>query len=205
MIFKKDTKNEKKLNGDEAVVNNNSAGNELILEEGEEGDINANKKLRELRERLKNCEKEKSEYLSGWQRSKADFINSKKELATEKESFVSFAESSLIKDILPVLSSFSAAMADKKRWEEVPLNWRQGVEYIYSQLMKVLENRGLEIKESINEFFDPNLHEAVGEEEVADLEKDHRITKVLSPVFLQKGKVIQPAKVIVGYFPKNKE
>ncbi len=191
------------VDGNDGVISNDAPEEAFVLEEGEEADIKATEKLHELRDKLKACEKERLEYLSGWQRSKADFINAKKEVAIEKESFISFSEGALIKDLLPVLSSFSAAMADKKVWEEVPLNWRQGVEYIYSQLMQVLSTRGLEVKEPRDERFDPNLHEAVGEEIVDTEDKDHKILKTLSPVFLQKSKVIQPAKVIVGRFPKK--
>ncbi len=44
-----------------------------------------NDKLKKLREELKICHKEKADYLAGWQRAKADFINARKSLATRME------------------------------------------------------------------------------------------------------------------------
>jgi len=59
--------------------------NEVVEEEGL-GD-----KLKKLREELKLCHKEKSEYLAGWQRAKADFINARKDEEKARAEFAKFA------------------------------------------------------------------------------------------------------------------
>ena len=56
----------------EVVMNDD----EIKIED--EGEENFEQKLKKVKEELKKCQKEKDEYLAGWQRAKADFINAKK-------------------------------------------------------------------------------------------------------------------------------
>lgn len=61
------------------VVETDEDGNEKSPEE----------KIKKIREKLKICEKERQEYLDGWQRSKADFINTRKD---EEKARVDFSK-----------------------------------------------------------------------------------------------------------------
>ena len=52
---------------------------DIVFEsEGESGVVNFDKKIKKLKEDLHKCQEEKAQYLDGWQRSQADFINYKK-------------------------------------------------------------------------------------------------------------------------------
>jgi len=61
-----------------------SIDNDFQVEE----DVSVEEKLKKLREKLKKCQKEKEEYLDGWQRSKADFINTRKKEEEERKNFI---------------------------------------------------------------------------------------------------------------------
>src|SRR3989344_1423176 len=100
---------------------------EFIPEEEEE---NPSLAVKKLRERLKKCIEEKQEYLDGWQRTKADFVNARREEEKRLAELLKFAEVALIMDILPVLDSFDMAMSDKAAWESVSKEWRSGMEAI---------------------------------------------------------------------------
>ena len=63
---------------------------EFIEEEG------LKDKLKKMREDLKVCRKEKEEYLAGWQRAKADFINARKEEEKSREAFLKFSQSEVL-------------------------------------------------------------------------------------------------------------
>jgi len=168
---------------------------DLELEESEELRADA---LKKMRGKLKACEAEKQEYLTGWQRSKADFVNAKKQQETERASFATFAAASLIEDIIPVLQSFDSAMSNKEVWESAPANWRVGVEYIRNQLLETLENRGLSIIDPLDTIFDPLLHEAVENLPVDEEEKNGKVIRVLQRGYILGGKTLRPARVVVG-------
>lgn len=159
----------------------------------------------DLKEKLKVCLAERQEYLDGWQRAKADFINARKEEEKAREEFKKFANENLLLHTLSVMDSFEMAFANKEAWERAPQEWRIGVEYIYSQLKKILEGHGLLQLHSIGERFDPMVHESVELVETEDKEKDGVIVDVVSSGYSLHGKVVRAPRVKVGVVKKNQE
>lgn len=167
-------------------------------ESTEEGDaLSGASKIKKLQEKIRTLEKEKQEYLDGWQRARADYANLQKTTDDDKKRIRAIAMESLIEELIPVVDSFLMAMANKESWEKVDPAWRTGVEYIYQQLMNTLESHGLALFGEIGESFDPMKHEAVSEEETDDTTKDHTIAKVIQKGFLLEESMIRPARVVV--------
>jgi len=164
---------------------------------------NAAETIKKLREKLKSTEKERMEYLTGWQRAKADLINARKRDEEDRKEFIKFANERLIEGIVPVLESFELAMGNKETWEKADKNWRTGVEYIYSQLKKALEESGLTELRPLNQKFDHALHEAASYESVTDEKLDHVVLRVIQNGYYLNGKLMRPAKVVVGEFKKK--
>lgn len=157
--------------------------------------------IKKLREKLKKAEAEKIEYLTGWQRAKADAINARKREEEDRKEFMKFANERLIEDMVPVLESFDMAMSNKEAWEKADKNWRVGVEYIYSQLIKVLSDNGFsELVPSTGEKFDHAKHEAAAYEHVDSEEMDHKIISIVQKGYSLNGKMIKAPKVKVGEF-----
>ncbi|OGG47859.1 nucleotide exchange factor GrpE [Candidatus Kaiserbacteria bacterium RIFCSPHIGHO2_02_FULL_50_9] len=165
---------------------------EFIPEEEEE---NPSLAVKKLRERLKKCIEEKQEYLDGWQRTKADFVNARREEEKRLAELLKFAEVALIMDILPVLDSFDMAMSDKAAWESVSKEWRSGMESIAAQLEGVLKEHGVGLFSPLGESFSPVEHEAIDTIETSEEDKDHKVAEVFQRGYRLQGKVIRPAKV----------
>lgn len=153
--------------------------------------------LKKLREKLKVCEKEKKEYLDGWQRMRADFANARKEEETRRGEMIKFAAEGLVDDLLPVLDSFSMAFLNKEVWEKVDANWRKGVEYIYAQMYSVLESRGLTEIGKVGEQIDPRNHVTIEEIPATSQEQTDTVAEVVQKGYRLHSKVIRPAKVKV--------
>lgn len=159
---------------------------------------------KKLREKLRTCETERTEYLTGWQRAKADLINARKRDEEERREFVKFANERLIDGLLPVLESFELAMKNKEAWEKADKNWRIGVEYIRSQLLKTLADNGLnELEPAIGSPFDHSKHEAASYEPVADKKLDHAILEIAQKGYALNGRVLKPPKVKVGEYAQT--
>lgn len=161
---------------------------------------NVGEAIKKLREKLKKAETERMEYLTGWQRAKADMVNARKREEEERGEFAKYANEGLIGDLIPVLESFDMAMGNKEVWEKADKNWRVGVEYIYSQLIKVLKEHGVVEINPVNEKYDHNLHEAVSYEPVIEEKLDQQIIQVIQKGYLLNGKVLKAPKVKVGDF-----
>lgn len=153
-------------------------------------------KIQQLKAKIKALEAEKLEYLTGWQRAKADAVNLRREALESAEKARSNANASLIESLLSVLDSFSHATTGEA-WEKIDPTWQQGVLSIQSQLQKILSEYGLEEVPALGEIFNPALHEAVATEPT-DSQNDGKVLKVLQPGYLFKTKLLRPARVITG-------
>ena len=154
--------------------------------------------IKKLRERLKKAETDKQEYLTGWQRAKADLINARKRDEEDRKDFMKFANEQVIGDLIAVLDSFDMAMNNKEAWEKADKNWRTGVEYIFSQLKKTLSDYGLKELNPIDEAYDHAQHEAISHESVTDEKSDNKILQVIQRGYSLNGKIIKVPKVKVG-------
>ncbi|OGD67741.1 nucleotide exchange factor GrpE [Candidatus Campbellbacteria bacterium RIFCSPLOWO2_02_35_12] len=192
---KKNIDKEEKISYDDIAFENNEDAEDIIS-----ADI-----IKKLREKLKKCVEEKQEYLDGWQRTKADFINNKKKEEQSRALLLLFAKEDLILDLLTTIDNFDMAFADKKVWESVDENWRIGIERIYSQLLGILENHGLKQFNPLGEEFDPTRHDSL--ETIAVIEKDdaNKVVDVIGKGYVFNDKVIRAAKVKVGQYEKNKQ
>ncbi|KKR13712.1 MAG: Protein GrpE [Candidatus Woesebacteria bacterium GW2011_GWA1_39_21b] len=185
------------LTGDEIVVNSKQADNIEDIEFDDTDGV-CQDKLKKLRAELKSIQTERAEYLAGWQRAKADYLNLKREADKEKQDLAKFAREGLLHELLPLADSFDLAMNNRETWEQAPPNWRQGVEYIYSQLQVILRDNGLEPIDPLSEKFDPIKHHCLATIETDKVEDDDKVLEVLKKGYIMNGKVVRPAQVKVG-------
>jgi len=156
-------------------------------------------KIAKLKEKIKKLTAEKDEYMNGWQRERADFVNFKKRSEEEKKEYIKFANESLLEEMLTVLESFDMAFMNKEQWNSVPQNWRVGVEYIHSQLVKILDENGLkEFSPKVGDKFDVKLHVAEEVTPVDSEAEDGLIKEVKKKGYIMNGKIIIAPKVVVG-------
>ena len=176
---------------------------EIVYEEGVDEthpSSDLQKKMEKLKKDLKKCQEEKQEYLDGWQRSKADFVNFKQQTEKAKKDYGKFAIEDFVIEILPTLDSFDLAFKNKDLWEQIDKNWRTGIEFIYSQLKNTLEKRGITEINPLNEKFDHNKHHSVATVNVESEEDDDRIIEVIQKGYVLDGKIIRHPNVKVGKF-----
>ena len=185
-------------------VESESSDEDVVLHDAdevftdEEGEEKGEQAIARLRKRLKSCQKERQEYLDGWQRARADLLNARKQFEEEKKNFIAFAEQGLLVELIKVLDSFAMAFANKEAWGKIDPAWRKGVEYIHQQLLATLQSRGLTMFNPEGEVFNPELHESVAVVESDKAEDDNKIVSVLQPGFKLGGRVLRPAKVTVA-------
>ena len=114
--------------------------------------------------KLIECEKERDEYLELSRRLKADFINFKRNTEEQLKTIREVANKNLVVDILPVLDSLQLALRHTPENLKDD-NWVKGMLGIKGQLEGVLKSVGVEEINALKEKFDPELHEAIDQEE----------------------------------------
>jgi molecular chaperone GrpE len=192
-------KNEKSL--DDARDDSTDSEEEIVeFEFNDDGEEDLKKTLKKLRLDLKVAKKEKEEYLTGWQKERADFANYKKSEDDRKANYSESLREHILTRFLTVADSFNMAFANKEAWEKVDPNWRKGVEYIYSQMNSVFEEYGVKEIGKEGEPFDPNIHESIDTIETDDKNIDHTIAKVIQQGYKMGDRVMRPARVNVFEF-----
>lgn len=151
-------------------------------------------KLKKMRNELKEAKQEAKDNLDGWQRARADYVNLQKQIDSERSQIRKRAVESILSDLLAPMDNFSMAMANKEVWESVDEKWRVGIEYIYSQFQKVLEDNGV-TEVQAKDIFDPELHDPLEIVETDNEKEDGKIIQVMQKGYQLDGKVIRPAKV----------
>jgi len=164
--------------------------------------------VEELKKKLEECQKLKDEYLAGWQRERADFLNYKKEELERIGELIKYAGVGIILNILPILDNFE--IIDKKLPENLKNDEnpevQPSVDYgasikgflqIKRQLENFLRSQGVEEIKSLGEKFDPNFMEVIEEVETKEKEPGTVIEEIQKGYKLH-GKVLRPAKIKVA-------
>ena len=102
-------------------------------------------------------------------RQMAEFENFRKRTTKEKEQMFSMGEKNVIEKILPVVDNFERGLATIPE-EEKGTPVASGMEMIYKQLTKVLEDLCVKPIEAVGKEFDPNFHNAVMQVESEEYE-----------------------------------
>ena len=129
-----------------------------------------------------------------YMRLMAEFQNYKKRAAKEKTDTLQYANEKIVGDLLPVIDNFERALATETDDLE---GYAKGMQLIFEQFMKALENAGVEEIKAMDEEFDPNVHNAVMTENIEDKD-DGKITKVLQKGYKLRDKVVRPSMVAVN-------
>jgi molecular chaperone GrpE len=129
-----------------------------------------------------------------YMRLMAEFQNYKRRVSKEKSDIHAYANEKIIGELLPVLDNFERALDAEGGDIEA---YAKGMQLIFEQLKKALENAGLAEIKAVDEEFNPNVHNAVMTESVDDKE-DGVITKVFQKGYTLKDKVIRPSMVVVN-------
>ena len=152
-------------------------------------------------EELKNRAAKADENWERLLRTTADFDNFKKRAAREKTEAVQYANAGLLQKILPVLDNFEMALVAVHTVKDEKLTSLQsGVLMIQQQLKNVLVESGLEEIDALGKPFDPNLHEAISEQESAEV-PDGNVLQQLRKGYKLKDRLLRPATVIVAKAP----
>lgn len=144
---------------------------------------------------LEECKNKAEEYLNGWKRERADFLNYKKEEMERIEQIVKYANEETILKIIPILDNIYLAEAHVP--EELKSNqWIEGFHQIKKQLCEFMQKEGIEEIKTIGQKFDPASMEAVSE--VESDESTDIVVEEVQKGYTMQGKLIRPAKVKIS-------
>ena len=131
-------------------------------------------------------------------RQMAEFDNFRKRTEKEKSEMFGNGEKTVIEAILPVIDNFERALdmaAEDEEKKDDP--FIEGMDKVYKQLMDALEKLGVKPIAALGEDFDPNLHNAVMQEDTEEYESG-KVCKELQKGYTLTDSVIRHSMVSVA-------
>jgi molecular chaperone GrpE len=136
-------------------------------------------------------------------RTTADFDNFKKRAARERTEAIQSANVSLIQKLLPVMDNFEMALAAAQNAKEgTSASLQTGITMVQSQLRSILAETGLEEIDALGKTFDPAQHEAVSQQETAEV-PEGQVVQQIRKGYKIKERLLRPASVVVAKKPAN--
>jgi len=169
----------------ECAPDPHSLGLELPDDEG--------KAIEMLIRELATARDEATSYLDDLKRVAADFDNYRKRTTRDSSAMLDRATERVVQGLLPVLDSFDAALSAEPK-TETEQQLYSGMINTREQLLNALKAEGLEVIPTIDERFDPEIHEPVG---APGGSGDLVVTDELRRGYRLRGKVIRAALVVV--------
>ncbi|MBU0750152.1 nucleotide exchange factor GrpE [Patescibacteria group bacterium] len=178
------------MTDDEITIDADGTEEGASEEEIEAQESRVDSKLAKVKKELEQCKKEKQEYLDGWQRSKADYVNVLKRAEEERVAAMEKGKTKAAQAFITVIDTLIRA----EQSGDVPDSFKS----IAKQLHDAAKNIGLTQFGEVGDMFDPSLHEALGQDVVESSELDDSVTVVLEAGWKSGDTVLRPAKVRVG-------
>jgi molecular chaperone GrpE len=149
-----------------------------------------------LKEELAQVQAKADENLDGWQRSAADFANYKRRVTREQAQNQQRATANAIIKYLEIFDDLDRAIKNRPQTGEVS-SWTEGIELVYRKFQAFLEAEGVEMIDSEGQEFDPNLHEAISQEDNPDFDSG-QIIGVVQQGYRMGDRILRPARVRVA-------
>ena len=132
-------------------------------------------------------------------RSQADFDNFRKRAARDKDDAVKYANASFLERLIPILDNFELGLiAARSNAADSPI--LAGMDMVSRQLTDFLTGTGVEPVAADGQRFDPNLHEAVAQEESAGVAEGF-VIRQLRRGYKLRDRLLRPATVVVSKGP----
>lgn len=152
-------------NNEEQVVTEENVTTEEVKNETVDKEATSEPPVKEAKKTKKKAKHDKrddeiAELKDRITRNLAEFDNFRKRTEKEKSQMFDMGAKSMIEKLLPVIDNFERGMAvlDEESMKEP---FAAGIVMVYKQLLKVLEDAGVEVIEAVGNEFNPDFHNAV--------------------------------------------
>jgi molecular chaperone GrpE len=148
----------------------------------------------DLQKRIQELEAQSKEKEAKYLYLYADFENYKKRAIKERSDLIKYGWEPTARELLQVVDNLERALAHVP--PQTDKNLLEGLNMVLNQFKSTLQKQGVTVIESLEKVFDPNLHEAVGQE--PSTLPSGTITQEHMRGYTLHGRLLRPARVIIS-------
>lgn len=153
---------------------------------------------------------EQPDYYEKYVRLSADFENFRKRTEREKAAFLAYGKKDFVEKLLP---AYEVLLREQKKIQKQEgdeacaaqtKSLRDGLNIVLGELTKAFKSEGVEKMDVVGKPYDPQTAEAIAVIP-APAEQDGVVLEEVQMGFLMDGKVLRPARVVVGKMQEASE
>jgi molecular chaperone GrpE len=142
---------------------------------------------------LEQLRGERDQLLDRLARLQAEFENSRRREAKERQDARDYAVQGAVEPFLGVMDNFQLALKSQGSLEQL----RAGVDLILKQMEEALKGLNVQPVETVGTIFDPRVHEALGSIETTE-HPDHQVLEEVRRGYKIRDKLLRPALVRIA-------
>jgi molecular chaperone GrpE len=146
--------------------------------------------------RLAEMQAELNKYKDAALRAAADLDNYRKRVSRERDESIKYANAGFLERLIPVLDNFELGLQAARNAPEAAAIV-DGLSMVYKQLHDFLANTGVETIDALGQTFDPNLHEALAQEESQEV-PEGKVLRQIRRGYRLRDRLLRPANVVVS-------
>lgn len=148
-----------------------------------------------LQQQLDAAQAELAKLREDMLRERADLENQRRRVARDIENARKFANERLLGDLLPVIDSLEAGLAQAA---DNAGALREGMELTLRQLLKVAADNGLVVVDPAGQPFNPEHHQAMSMVPAGEGQAENHVVQVYQKGWLLNERLLRPALVLVA-------
>lgn len=156
----------------------------------EEAICDCQKEIEHLQEEIQSLEDKNL-------RLQAEIANMQRSHTRERQDAAKYRSQFLAKNLMDAIDNLERALQIEAKSEESQAI-HKGVQMVYDQIIQAFANENITVLDPLNEDFDPNFHQAVTTQPVAEGQEADKVVNVLQKGYLLNDRIIRPAMVIVS-------
>ncbi|HET7881544.1 MAG TPA: nucleotide exchange factor GrpE [Acetobacteraceae bacterium] len=154
--------------------------------------------------RIAELEAEVQEMKDRWMRSEAEMANVRARSHREVNETRQYAVQKFAQDVVEAADNLNRGLASlppaAAGEPEIVAKLREGLEGIERNFLAILERNGIKREDPTGTPFDPNLHQAMAEQESA-AHPPGSVMQAWTPAWTLHGRLVRPAMVVVAKAP----
>lgn len=154
--------------------------------------------------RIATLEAELAEMRDRWMRAEAEMANVRARAKREVDETRQYAIQKFAKDVVEAAENLRRGLDSvppaRDGEPEIVSRLREGFEGVERSLLALLERHGIRREDPTGVPFDPNLHQAMSEEESA-AHAPGTVKHAWTPAWTLNGRLLRPAMVVVAKAP----
>lgn len=154
--------------------------------------------------RIAELEAELAEMKERWMRAEAENANVRARARRDADDARQYAVQKFATDVVESAENLKrgidALPARSSGQPEILAKVREGLESMERNFLGVLERNGIKREDPLGQVFDPNLHQAMAEQE-SETHKPGTVMQAWTPAWTLHGRLLRPAMVVVAKAP----